>query len=575
VTALATFACLLSSALATTDNATCGAEGQLHPNLSYVDKRSATLDRFRDWVNAHIAAGDGNVSPADAVILADLAPDAKAARPYCAYAVETVDKRVKRADEAIARGEKPEIARDSYLEVGPKIADLSLAFARCSLSMSDEQRADWKAFADQSVSNIWDFKHARWGAAPHPWTGWAVDDPANNYHFSFLEATMFWALASGDSQRLQELCTKRLPRVEKEFAQLPGGGSLEGTAYGTAQMRLFGLYRTWLDATGIDLANANSHLTDTIAYWVNATVPTLDRFAPIGDQARVSIPELYDYQRRLMLEARNLTSDESAKALASWWLSNISVKQMRSGENFRYDLLPATSRDARPAQPTNLTYYARGVGDVFARSDWSRTAMWMAFIAGNYSQSHAHQEQGAFTLFQGDWLAVTENIWSRSGIQQGTETNNVIRFVRNGKPLPQHQPSHAVLTIDADDPSTGAIAATADLSPVYSAGSGVHAWKRSINFSGRKLVVHDTFSVGDDVHPIFQVDVPQEPVVGADGIRAGALLVHVLEPADAKISLIDWKSQDPNEFRSGWRIDIEGGPGNAGYLVELSAGKPK
>ena len=108
--------------------------------------------------------------------------------------------------------------------------------------------------------------------------------------------------------------------------------------------------------------------------------------------------------------------------------------------------------------------------------------MWLAFVAGNYTESHAHQEQGAFTLLQDDWLAVTENIWTHSGIQQGTETNNVIRFVRNGKPLPQHQPSRAVLTIDADDPSTGAIAATADLSPVYSAGSGVHAWKRSINF---------------------------------------------------------------------------------------------
>lgn len=557
------------------DDAACPTGAKLQPDLGYVDKGSRAFERFHQWVDGRIEAKDGSLSPTDAVLLASLTPDAKAARGYCDAAVAVVDARVRSDEAAIARGEAASLAHDSYLEVGPKIADLARTFAHCRTSMSDDQRTRWSALADQAVWNVWNPKGARWGNAIHPWSGWSIADPANNYYYSFLEATMEWALASGNAQWLNALCTTLLPAVVVEFSRLPGGGSLEGTAYGSAQMRLFSLYQTWLDATGNDLANASPHLTDAISYWVHATVPTLDRFAPIGDQARVSVPELYDYQRRLVLEARRLTHDVAARQMASWWLTSISVREMKSGANFRYDLLPAVTPDAKPKQPSALTYYASGVGNLFARSAWSRDATWLAFVAGKYSESHAHQEQGAFTLFQGDWLAVTENIWTHSGIQQGTETNNVLRFVRHGTTVPQHAGSRALVTIRADDAGHGAIAASADLSPVYADGSGVHIWKRDIDFANRKLTVRDTFLVDDGMHAIFQVNVPKKPVVAADGIHAGSLLIHVVEPANAQIDLVEWSRKDPAEYLSGWRVDIEGGPGNGGFVVELSAGASK
>jgi len=160
---------------------------------------------------------------------------------------------------------------------------------------------------------------------------------------------------------------------------------------------------------------------------VHATVPTLDRFAPIGDQSRNSVPELFDYHRRLVLEARQLTTDEEARSMASWWLDSISVPRMTQGFNSRYDLLPAGTGGTPPSA---LVYLAEGAGHLFARSDWGKDAMWLSFVAGPYNESHAHQEQGGFTLFARDWLAVTENIWSHSGIQQGTPVHNVVRFER-------------------------------------------------------------------------------------------------------------------------------------------------
>ena len=94
----------------------------------------------------------------------------------------------------------------------------------------------------------------------------SVDDPANNYHYSFLQATMFWALASGNSSWMQLLQNTRLPALEAYFAGLDGGGSQEGTGYGLSHRSLFSLYRVWRDSTSADLANANGHLTASIAW---------------------------------------------------------------------------------------------------------------------------------------------------------------------------------------------------------------------------------------------------------------------------------------------------------------------
>jgi hypothetical protein len=213
-------------------------------------------------------------------------------------------------------------------------------------------------------------------------------------------------------------------------------GGQEGSGYGLSHARLFSLYRLWKDSSGTDLANASAHLSDSIHGWVHATVPSRDKVAPIGDQSRVSEPVIYDYHRHLMLEARFLSADPQARADAAWWLHHISSQTMESGFNFRHDLLPPGPDAGAPA---SLHYHAPGTGQLFARTGWDPGALWLDFSAGPYVQSHAHQDQGAFTLYQGDWLAVTENIWTHSGIQQGTDTHNVLRFERNGLVVP---PAH-------------------------------------------------------------------------------------------------------------------------------------
>lgn len=534
-------------------------------DLSYVDQNSAEFARFKDFVDAAVAGNpDYGFSAADAAYMYKLTGQGQ----YATLAVATVEAQVAAAETAIAGGGRPDISGDSYLDVGPMLEDLALTYDWCADHVSNSQRTRWAAYAEQAVWNVWHADTAQWGGNPFPWSGWGVDDPANNYHYSFLRATAYWGLASNNTTWLNLLANTKWPEQEAYTATIPGGGSQEGTAYGLSHRDLFMLYRVWHDATGTDIANANAHLTDSIQWWIHAAVPTLDRVAAIGDQARVSEPVIYDYHRHLMLEARNLTNDASARENASWWLHSISDQTMQSSFNYRHNLLSAGDAGTPPAA---LTYYAPGTGQLFSRTGWDTHAMWLNFSAGPYVQSHAHQDQGAFTLFENDWLAVTENIWTHSGIQQGTDTNNVLRFENAGTIVPQREGTTSTLTVTPG--SGGAVHAVADLTPAYDGDTALTSWQRTIDFAGHKLTVNDTFALGSGTSAIFQVNTPVQPIISGKTAQAGDLLIRVIAPANATLSALDWTTQsDTNEtYYSGWRLDVAGG--NTGYVVELSVDK--
>ena len=227
--------------------------------------------------------------------------------------------------------------------------------------------------------------------------------------------------------------------------------------------------------------------------------------------------------------------------------------------------MPAGPAGTPPAQ---LVYHATGTGQLFARTGWDTGAMWLNFTAGPYMQSHAHQDQGAFTLFQGDWLAATENMWTHSGIQQETDTNNVVRFVHGGSIVPQRTETTSSMTVTPG--SGGSVHAVANLTPAYDGDPAVTSWQRTIDFANRRLTVTDAFALGSGTQAIFQVNTPVQPHIVGSTATAGPLKIHVLSPAGATLSALDWSTQSGNgeTFYSGWRLDIGGG--TSGYVVEFS-----
>jgi hypothetical protein len=353
----------------------------------------------------------------------------------------------------------------------------------------------------------------------------------------------------------------KYPPLADYFARLPGGGSREGTGYGTAQKNLFEDYIMWKASTGEDLSKLSSHAKDTIDYWVHATVPTLDRFAPIGDQSRVSEPEIYDYHENLVREAVALNAGTEQARRGMWWLNNNSDSSL-DGFNRRIGLL--TTSDVATA-PTALEYHATGVGHFFARSSWNRDATWLSFVAGPYDESHAHQDQGSFTFYRNGWLAATSNIWSHSGIQQGVEAHNVLRFMRNGSTIEQNESVSSMTYAKSGD----VVTAQANLTPAYSRNSSaVQSWLRDLRFQGNTLRVHDTCRVASGVSAVFQVHVPTQPTIQADGsIRAGNLRIQ--GGAGYTTRLVEMHSTD-EDYNSGWRVELSN-PAGCEFTVDLTA----
>lgn len=551
--------CVAAIGLSLAAEATLYAEIDL--DLSWVDTRSPAWSRFETWVDQAIGGSPGyDFSATDAAWMGRIRADP----PSCALAVQMVEDEVAAAEALIALGQRPAISGDSYLEVGARIRDLALALDWCGDGLSQQDRDRWLGYAGQAVWNVWHHEDAEWGGVPHPWSGWSVDDPGNNYFFSFLLATAYFAALTDDAALIDFLNDDRFPLLVAYYQQLPGGGSREGTGYGLAHMNLFELLRLWRDLGHGDPASQSTHARDSIDYWVHATVPSFGFVAPIGDQSRVSMPELYDYHRRVVLEARALASDQAGLDLASWWLGEIPIFEMTSGFNFRHDLLAAGS-GGRP--PATRTYHASGAGAFFARGRWASDALWLAVVAGIYDQSHAHQEQGGFTLFRDDWLAVTENVFSHSGIQQGTETNNVLRFVDAETTIPQREGTTSSLVTGDDGEHVTALATLGD---AYQAGDGVSSWVRAFDFRPLEgtLELHDQFAVDAGLEAVWQLNVPVEPQVQVDGsILAGDLRIVPVVPASPSITIVDWTTVEPGELLAGWKVELRGGDGE--YQVRL------
>src|SRR5438552_6275791 len=81
------------------------------------------------------------------------------------------------------------------------------------------------------------------------------------------------------------------------------------------------------------------------------------------------------------------------------------------------------------------------------------------------------------------------------------------------------------------------------------------------------LRVHDACSVAPDVQPIFQLQVPTQPVLQPDGsLHAGVLRIVSLQPVTVNIV-----SLASSEFSQGYRIEFTG---NAGCTFDVELQTP-
>jgi hypothetical protein len=502
---------------------------------------------------------------------------------YAAKAVAMVDAQVTGAEARIAAGQAPEVAGDSYLQIGEMIGDLALVYDWCSGQLTGAQRARWIAYANQAVANVWHPTSASWGGKTMAWTGWAVDDPGNNYFYSFTRATMLLGLATqGENPQAATWIAKFRERIVGRLvpymtANQADGGSREGTGYGVALRNLFELYAIWQWSTGENLADLTPHTRASLLTMASQIVPTLDRKAPIGDQSRDSTAALFDYERHCLLELAALypTAPESAGVAAL--LAQSSVSSMGSGFMLAQDVVYAPAA-APAAIGLPLVRYAAGIGEINARTAWDKGATWLSLICGPFTQGHAHEDQGSLMLYKGGWLAYDAVIDSRGGVRQSgslvgtTACHSLVRIDdANGAPVPQREGGTSKVLALQSGP--GYLFAALDLTPAYGGSALVQLVRRQVLWLQPDVVlVQDHVVSSPGTAQTWQLVVPVAPgISGATAlftVGAHTLRATRITPAAVPWTAFDFRSN--SDFAGGWRADCRQSGGDRVYLTVLA-----
>jgi hypothetical protein len=556
-----------------------------HPRI-YIEKHrerltasltanSSAATRFRDVVDRWVGGADVYAFEAwNGALLGQLTHDPK----YCAKAVATIDEEV-RADAAkIAAGQQPLVAQNSYLHVGEIIGDVALVYDWCFDSVTADQKTRWISYMNQTLFNLWHHTEAKWGPTAMPWLGWSVNDPLNNYYYSFLRATMLVGLATkgedpkGDEWIAQFRDAKVLGQLVPAFEkQLRGGGSLEGSAYGVSMRGLWNLYDMWFSTTGEKLQAKTKHARQSLRSFMHHVLPTADRIAPTGDQPRDMKAMFFDYQRQYLQELIQLYPHDPMAARAKTLLAGTTLPTMARPELLVYDFLYDNADvEAKPLEDAGTRYYASGIGQLYARSGWDRSATWVNFSAGPYREDHAHQDQGSLLIYKDGWLGYDGVIDSSNGIIQETGSHSLVRLNRGGTPIKQKFLTESQMAAVHAGP--GWTYAAADVTGAYGGDPGISKVQREIVFlEPNTVVVYDRVVTTADTTQVWQLATPVAPAIsGATATinAAHTLRVDRLVPAAATSSAYNLAST--SAYRAGYRLDTAQPGGDRRYLHVLS-----
>src|SRR5262249_6441871 len=133
------------------------------------------------------------------------------------------------------------------------------------------------------------------------------------------------------------------------------------------------------------------------------------------------------------------------------------------------------------------SYYASGIGELYMRSGWDSHATWVNLIAGPYTQSHAHQDQGSLLVYKDGWLAWDAVIDSHSGLTQETTAHGLVRIDSGGSPV--RQVGDTISKLSALHQGDGYTYVSADLTPAYDGNAAVQKSQREVVYLQPDVVV--------------------------------------------------------------------------------------
>jgi hypothetical protein len=420
--------------------------------------------------------------------------------------------------------------------------------------------------------------------------GYLRDQPTANYYWGYLTALSFAGLAaSGDDANAErwlktaqsELSTRVLPTFRDD---LRGGGWPEGWQYGeytSAEIALVAhAFRT---GAGVDVTSKLPWLGRTVTHHVHALLPDEKSVYDGGTwgehPARPS-------GLGLAAIAVALEGVDDARAAEARWLRAHALPPLQREQAWLGLLAErpgAPERSPREGAPTSL--HLAGQGLSFARSDWTKDAVWTSFQAGpRLAEDHQDSDQGHFELVRGgDQLLVD------GGGSEGSATiNHNTLLIDDGGKVMNYPPNQGVwgakvkTTRFGDDGTV--LVAVGDIGEAYApkcASTGCS--KRSVEKLTRSfvfvrpalLVIDDRVTLADeDYAASWAAHVTQAPKLDGDQatlvVGASRLELKTLEPAHVKLTA----PQEPTPSGEGshrlnqpwgpmWRIEAASPRGEA------------
>jgi hypothetical protein len=300
-------------------------------------------------------------------------------------------------------------------------------------------------------------------------------------------------------------------------------------------------------------------------------MPTLDRFAPTGDQSRDMTATLFDYQRQYLQELIALYPTDAVAPRAKALLDASSLPQMARAELMVYDFLyPNDNVTAQPLAGLGTDYYASGIGHTYSRSSWEPDATWVELIGGPYTQWHAHQDQGSLMIYKGGWLAYDAVIQSDNGIIQETGSHNLVRI--NGASGPIQQKVGTQSKTVALHAGPGWLYTAVDVTAAYGGNASVGKVQREMVYlKPDVVVVYDRVASAAGTTQTWQLTSPSQPALGGTSATitgTHTLRVERLAPAAAHAAVTNLATV--TGYRGGYRIDEAMAGGDVRYLHVLS-----
>ncbi|MEO6419623.1 MAG: hypothetical protein ABIP39_09470, partial [Polyangiaceae bacterium] len=237
--------------------------------------------------------------------------------------------------------------------------------------------------------------------------GYKHDFPISNYYAGYFGAVAMAGIAAdGDDPRATELRKRAHEMFQRElvpeFKKLTGGQWPEGWQYGGLVVNVLAIY---MDAEtranpGKPVLDDLPWMKEMVTYRAHSLLPDGKHLYDNGDwsvKPAVATPSEM-YGAIVALKSGDPAS-KNARGLAK--LAKSGGKENDAAMAWLESLAEDPSQETVDPRKGETSYFARGTGEVFGRTDWTANATWVSLQSGPVFSDHQHADQGHFEIVRG------------------------------------------------------------------------------------------------------------------------------------------------------------------------------